>query len=220
MNDATTPAVVEELLIAARELAHMGLSPGSSGNVSIRHRSDVWLSASGSSLGTLTPEHLAQVSWPAGQPDIAGPKPTKEVDLHLAMYHRDPSYRCVIHLHSPHAVAVSCLNPWASHTALAPLSPYVIMRVGNVPLIPYAPPGDAEQATLVRSSRRRFHAVLLQNHGHLVAGRTVQETLERAIEVEEAARVQLQVGYHPERRELSDEQTAELARTYGQPWGD
>lgn len=218
--------LVGELLAAGRDLAASGMSPGTSGNVSVRLGDEVWMSASGTSLATLTPEQMARTTidgTPVADGDDGGrdpaPRPTKEWPLHLAMYAREEEYRCVVHLHSPRAVAASCLAPWREHTAFAPVTPYVIMRVGNVPLVRYAAPGDPAQAERVRGSELRFHAALLQNHGSIAAGRTVAEAVDRAVEIEEAARVRLALGDRLDVRFLADDEVAELVERYGQPWG-
>ncbi|WP_127573420.1 class II aldolase/adducin family protein [Georgenia faecalis] len=220
---------VQDVLDAGRALAAYGMSPGSSGNLSVRTGEEVWMSASGTSLATLEREQMARTTLDgrsaagagdAGAGDVApGPRPTKEAPLHLAMYARDDAYRCVIHLHSPHAVAASCLPAWREHTAFAPLTPYVLMRVGNVPLVRYAPPGDPAQAEAVRQHPLRFHGVLLGNHGSVVAGRTVAEAVDRAIEVEEAARTQLLLAARTDARLLTETEIAALVEKYGMPWG-
>ena len=218
------PDLVVELLAAGRALAASGLSPGTSGNVSVRVGDEVWMSASGTSLATLTPAQMARTRLDctpvAGDADRApAPRPTKEWPLHLAMYARDDAYRSVVHLHSPSAVAASCLRPWREHTAFAPLTPYLLMRVGNVPLVRYAAPGDPVQAERVRDSALRFHGALLQNHGSLAAGTTVAQAVDRVTEIEEAARTQLLLGDRLDLRHLTDDEVAELVGTYGQPWG-
>lgn len=217
---------VEELLAAGRAFAASGMSPGTSGNVSVRIGDEVRMSASGTSLATLTAEQMARtrldgaaIATGVGPGGGDGPRPTKEAPLHLAMYARDDAHRCVIHLHSPYAVAASCLKPWREHTALAPVTPYAIMRVGNVPLVPYAAPGDPAQADAVRRSVLRFHGALLQNHGSIAAGRTVAEAVDRVTEIEEAARTQLLLGDRADVRLLTDAEVGELVEKYGQPWG-
>lgn len=214
--------LVEELLAAGRGLAANGMSPGTSGNVSVRVGDEVRMSASGTSLATLTPEQMARTTLdgtPVGDGDGPAPRPTKEWPLHLAMYARDEEYHCVVHLHSPSAVAASCLAPWRDHTAFAPVTPYLVMRVGNVPLVRYAAPGDPAQAERVRGSELRFHGALLQNHGSIAAGRTVAEAVDRAVEIEEAARVRLLLGDRLDVRFLADDEVSALVETYGQPWG-
>lgn len=210
----------QELCTAGAELSALGLSPGTSGNISVRVGTEIHLSPSGTSLGQLTPTSLSVLSMEADPAEhVAGPRPSKESGLHDAFYRRDPAAVCVIHLHSTHAAAVSCLPAWASHSALPPLTPYLLMRLGNLPLLPYHPPGSPEQATDLRKIPFDCQGVLLQNHGPVVAGATVEEAVARAVEVEEAARTVLAVAHRSDVTLLDDDQARHLAIRYGQPWG-
>ncbi|HIT75600.1 MAG TPA: class II aldolase/adducin family protein, partial [Candidatus Avipropionibacterium avicola] len=186
----------DQLCAAASHLSDLGLSPGTSGNISVRVGDEIHLSPSGTSLATLQPSGLSVLSMASDPSEhVAGPRPSKEFGLHEALYRRDPEAVCVIHLHSTHAAAASCLAPWAEHSALPPLTPYLLMRLGNLPLLPYHPPGSPEQASDLREISFECHGVLLQNHGPVVAGNTVDEAVGRAIEVEEAARTVLAVAH-------------------------
>lgn len=214
---------MSELLAEAcrggRHLEALGLSPGSSGNISVRVGDRVHMSPTGTALGALNEDAMAVMQLGAGGLEhISGPRPSKEHGLHSALYLRDSEAVCVVHLHSTHAVAASCLPPWNDHSALPPLTPYLLMRVGNLPLIPYHPPGDADQAQLLRDLDIECHGALLQNHGPVVAGRTVSEAVDRAIEVELAAQTMMLVGHTPGVRVLTDSETDYLTSTYQQPW--
>lgn len=214
-------ATEDALLTAAGALARLGLAIGSSGNLSVRRGGRMLITASGASMADLTEDDLATMTLRGqGLRHEGGPRPSKEAGLHQAMYVRDAAARAVVHLHSPYAVAASCLPPWSAFSALPPLTPYLLMKVGNLPLVPYAAPGDAGQADAVRNLSVRCHGVLLQNHGSLVAGASVQEAVDRAVEVEQAARtVVALLGNHAEVRHLTTGEAAELARRYGRPWG-
>jgi len=212
--------IVDELCRAGQHLTELGMSPGSSGNISVLHGSEVYLTPSGGSLGALTPAALSRMEMTDdGLVHRSGPRPSKEHGLHDALYRRGPEVRCVVHLHSPYAVAASCLPPWAPHSALPPLTPYMLMRLGNLPMLPYAPPGDPVQAKALRELDIECHGALLQNHGPVVSGATVDEAVQRAIEIEQASRVVLAVGERPHARILSDQEIGHLTSTYGQPWG-
>lgn len=210
----------EQLCAAAAQLSDLGLSPGTSGNISVRVGNEIHLSPSGTSLGTLQPTGLSVLSMESDPAEhVAGPRPSKEFGLHEALYRRDPEAVCVIHLHSTHAAAASCLTPWAEHSALPPLTPYLLMRLGNLPLLPYHPPGSPEQASELLALDIECHGVLLQNHGPVVAGSTVGEAVARAVEVEESARTVLAVAHRSDVRLLDDDEAEHLASRYGQPWG-
>lgn len=214
---------MSDLLAAAcrggRHLESLGLSPGSSGNISVRVGDRVHISATGQPLGSLSQDQLSVMELTAeGLEHVSGPRPSKEHGLHGALYHRDPEAVCVVHLHSTHAVAASCLPPWTEHSALPPLTPYLLMRVGNLPLIPYHAPGDADQARLLRDLPITCHGAMLQNHGPVVAGSSVSEAVDRAIEIELASQTALLVGQAPGVRLLTDSEAEHLAATYHQPW--
>lgn len=212
--------IVHQLVRAGAELTSLGLSPGSSGNASVRVGDVMLISPTGVPMGELDADDLARVSLADGDwgSHIGGPKPSKEFPLHLAMYARDPSGACVVHLHSTSSVAASCLEPWSEWSALPPLTPYFVMRVGQSPLIPYAPPGDADQANAVRMMSEPFQGALLQNHGQIAAGSDVETAVARAIEIEETARLRVALGEHPGVRTLSEAEARHLARNYGTPW--
>ncbi|WP_454778753.1 class II aldolase/adducin family protein [Georgenia muralis] len=212
-------SLLGEACRGGRHLERLGLSPGSSGNISVRVGDKVHISPTGQSLGGLDEDGLSVMHLgPDGLEHVGGPRPSKEHGLHEALYLRDPEAVCVVHLHSTHAVAASCLPPWTEHSALPPLTPYLLMRVGNLPLIPYRPPGDAAQARLLRELDIECHGALLQNHGPVVAGRTVSEAVDRAIEIELAAQTVMLVRHVPGVRMLTDGETEHLTSTYQQPW--
>lgn len=204
-----------ELVEVARDLAAQGLSPGSSGNVSSRVGELILMSRTGARLAELTVDDLAAIDM-AGE-HVAGPPATKELPLHLALYRRDPATASVIHLHSPYAVAASCLEPWSAASALAPLTPYFVMRVGSTPLVPYAHPGDPRQAAVVEAMPGRFRAALLQRHGSIVAGADASSSAAAAIELEEACRLKVLLAGVPHGI-LSEDEALDLAERYGSVW--
>lgn len=203
------------LVDTGRELVRLGLSAGESGNLSARTGDVVLMSPTNAPLAALDPDALAVVAIDGTH--VGGPAPSKEVLLHLALYRRDRTATAVVHVHSPHAVALSCRNPWADHCAIPPITPYFLMKVGQVPLIPYFAPGDPEQAVRVETSPHLFSGALLANHGQITAGRRFRQAVNAAIEIEEAARsVLLQPDGHYNL--LTEGQIAELTGRYGTPW--
>ncbi|NMH77275.1 class II aldolase/adducin family protein [Pseudonocardia xinjiangensis] len=205
-----------ELVAAAAQLAGAGMSPGSSGNLSVRHGDRIIISPTGSDLASLIPERLSELDFDATL--LSGPAPSKEYPFHRAFYRRDETVRAVVHVHSLAASAYSCLDPWSERSAVPPLTPYFVMRVGQTPLIPYADPGDAAQADAIEASDSRFRAALLQNHGAITAGRTVREALDAAVELEQTCALLLQLGSRPFRL-LPAEAVDRLATKYDSPWG-
>ncbi|MFF0792630.1 aldolase [Streptomyces spiralis] len=200
---------------AGRRLHALGLSPGASGNISVRTPDGILVTPTGRALDELTPEELAALD--AHGAHTAGPPPTKEVPLHLALYARDPSAQAVVHLHSAHAVAVSCLETDDPYSCLPPLTAYFVMRAGRTPLIPYAAPGDRALAAHVQAVPFPFRAALLANHGLVVTGTDVEQAVLAAIEVEETARLHLLL--HGRRaRPLNPAQIADLATRHSVQW--
>ncbi|MGV8936694.1 MAG: 3-oxo-tetronate 4-phosphate decarboxylase [Allorhizobium sp.] len=161
---------------------------GSTGNISARlSNGDLLMTPTNASLGKLDPARLSKFS--AEGVHIGGEKPTKEAFLHQCMYCARQSAGAVVHLHSTHAVAVSILDGLNPDDLLPPLTAYYIMRVGRLPLVPYFPPGDAALAEAVGLKARDNHAVLLANHGPVVAGRTLRDAQYATEELEETAKL-------------------------------
>ncbi|OEV07924.1 class II aldolase/adducin family protein [Streptomyces nanshensis] len=205
----------EDLVRAGARLAASGLSPGSSGNLSVRDGDTVLITPTGADLAALEGDALSVVGLDGVH--RAGPRPSKEFPLHLAFYRRDPDAAAVVHLHSRHATAASCLPPWSERSAVPPLTPYFVMRVGTTPLIPYADPGDPAQADAVARLPFPFRAALLENHGPVTAGRTMSAAVAAATELEEVSALLLLLGDRTPRL-LPPGVAASLARRYGSPW--
>ncbi len=173
------------------------------------------MTGTGTDLGHLTPNDVAVLD--RGGAHLAGPRPSKEVAMHLAMYDRDPGSAATVHVHSPSAMALSCLSPWAEHSAVPPITPYFVMRVGQTPLIPYRMPGDPELGRLIAEHPRTFRGVLLANHGLVVSGRTLDDALAAAVEFEEGCRVTLAtLGHAPNL--LGPAAIAALTAEHGTTW--
>jgi len=180
----------DELVAVATRLAAAGLSPGSTGNLSVRVGDELICSPTGSRLADLAEAGLSVVSL-AGE-HRGGPRPTKETAMHRAMLLADDSLRAVVHLHSSFAAAFSCLPDLDPDDAIPALTPYLAMKGGPVKLIDYFTPGDAAIfAPIHASTIAGHHALLLAHHGSLVAGRTLSEAEEIAVELEEAAKMAL-----------------------------
>jgi len=189
-EDEARAAVVR----ACRHLSSAGLSPGSSGNVSVRVGARIVATPTGSSLRSVREVDLA--ATPADQE--GAPRPTKELPLHAAMYAAHPEATAVVHLHSPYATAVACLPPDEhGFAALPPLTPYRVMRLGDVPLVGYAPPGSAELAAGVAAAAPGHPVLLLANHGPVVAAATLDAAIDLAEELETAARLTLLLRQAP-----------------------
>jgi len=211
---ASTP-VAEQLVDAGRALVAAGLSPGSSGNLSARDGDLLLMTATGTQLGDLSVGDLATLD--AAGRHLGGPRPSKEVSLHLALSAKNPDHRAVVHVHSPFAVALSCLAPWSEESAVPPLTPYSLMRVGQVPLLGFVAPGDPAMGSLITDSPHPFRAALLANHGAVVSGETLDVAVASAVELEEACRIALLTAGH-DRRLIAPDQVVAITSRWGMPW--
>ena len=190
----------------AASLHARGYAHGSSGNLSVRLDDGILVTPTGSSLGRLDPARLSKVT--ADGKLASGDAPSKEAFLHLAVYARRPSAAAIVHLHCTCAVAVSCLVHDDPRNVLPPLTAYHVMRVGDVPLVPYHRPGDRSLADAVGKLAATHKAVLLANHGPVVAGRSLDDAVDSAEELEETARLLLLVGARPMSLLTSDQVAA------------
>ena len=179
----------EEICRVAKSMFDRGLTHGSTGNISQRLEDGWLLTPTGSSLGTLDPARLSKLDWQGAL--ISGDKPSKESFLHLAMYEEraHANANAVIHLHSTHSVAVSVLADIDPADVLPPITAYYVMRVGNLPLVPYFAPGDMQLADAVRRFAGKHHALLLANHGPVVAGSSLAAAADATEELEETAKL-------------------------------
>jgi ribulose-5-phosphate 4-epimerase/fuculose-1-phosphate aldolase len=188
---------------AGAYLASRGLTPGSSGNISLRLDDGFLLTPTNASLGALDAERLARLDEQGDY--VEGDRPTKEAALHLAMYRERPGARAVVHLHAPYSVALSCLRHPDDSDVLPKLTPYAFMRIGALPLVPYAPPGARMLAESVGRFAAEHHAVLLANHGPVVAGTSLEAAVATSEELEEVARLSFLVHGFPTRLLAADE---------------
>jgi ribulose-5-phosphate 4-epimerase/fuculose-1-phosphate aldolase len=204
----------EAICALGAKLAARGLCPGTSGNISGRI-GDGWLmTPTNSSLGELDPARLSKLDL-AGK-HVAGDPPTKEALLHRAVYDVRAGDTAIVHLHSTHAVAISCLDPSAHHspaTTLPPITPYFVMRVGKLPLVPYFRPGDPKLAEAIRAYATGHRAVLLANHGPVVAGTSLSAAAASIEELEETAKLHLLLR-GLEVRLLTELQVREVEETF------
>ena len=207
----------EEVCRTGGSLFNRGLTHGSTGNISVAHPDGGWLmTPTGTSLGTLDPARLSRLD--AAGKLMSGDAPTKEAFLHTTMYAKRSQgrskARAVVHLHSTHSVAVSCLDGIDHSNCLPPITAYYVMRIGALPLVPYYPPGDEDLAHAVGALAVEHHAVLLANHGPVVAGTSLSAATDAIEELEETARLYLMLHGRPIRG-LTQAQVAELRKRFG-----
>jgi 3-dehydro-4-phosphotetronate decarboxylase len=201
----------DEICWFGKSMYDRGLTAGSSGNISARVDGGWLMTPTNFCLGRLDPATLSKVDE-KGAP-ISGDKPTKEALLHLSMYAQRPGARAIVHLHSTHAVAVSVLTDVDPENPIPPLTAYYVMKIGKLALVPYYAPGDVTLADAVREVAGRHHAVLLANHGPVVAGKDLEAAVYATEELEETAKLYLLLRGQ-QTKLLTVEQVAELHRRF------
>jgi ribulose-5-phosphate 4-epimerase/fuculose-1-phosphate aldolase len=202
----------DEICRVGASIFQRGLTFGSTGNISVRLSDGGYLmTPTNASLGALDPGRLTR--FDAQGRFLDGDPGTKEALLHFSMYGQRPDAGAVVHLHSTHSVAVSLLADVDPADVLPPLTAYFVMRVGRLPLVPYFAPGDAALAKAVEKLAGRHHAVLLANHGPVVAGSSLANAQYATEELEETAKLFLMLRAMPI-RPLTPEQADELRRRY------
>ena len=206
-------ALREAICRYGRSLFERGLTPGSSGNISVRLADGGWLvTPTNASLGFLDPARISRLD--ADGRLVSGDKPTKEIPLHAALYESRGAAKAIVHLHSTHAVAVSMLPGIDPKRVLPPLTPYYLMRAGGTALVPYYRPGDPAVADAIRGLAGRYASVLLANHGPVVAGDSLEGAVFATEELEETAKLFLLLrNLNP--RALSPAQVQDLVSHFG-----
>jgi len=180
--------VAEDIVELGASFFRRGLTFGRTGNLSaVDADGTIVMTPTGVSLERLRADALSRVTKEGEHVD--GPPPTKEAFLHLALYRARPGAGAVVHTHSTHSVAVSCLRDIDSRNALPVLTAYYAMRVGRLPLLPYFAPGDQSLAATAESVAVEHHALLLANHGPIVAGKDLAGAADALEEIEETAKL-------------------------------
>ncbi|MFC5585010.1 3-oxo-tetronate 4-phosphate decarboxylase [Nitratireductor kimnyeongensis] len=203
----------EEMAFLAKSLYDRGLTHGSTGNISARlSDGSLLVTPTGSSLGMLDPARISRLD--ADFNHVDGDRPTKEVPLHSAFYEtRQAQTGAVVHLHSTHSVALSVLPETDPDNVLPPITPYSLMQLGKVKLLPYFMPGDAAMGEAVKGLAGKHSAVLLANHGPVVAAKNLKAAVFAMEELEATARlVLLTRGMNA--KLLSEGDVAELTTRY------
>lgn len=175
-------SILEQLCDSADIFFQRGMAFGSTGNLSVRMGDSVWITPTGLPLHGLTPPKLAEISL-HGEPRNDN-RPSKEFPFHLAVYRARPEARAIVHLHSTHSVALSCID-----SPLAAMTPYFFMRVAPLGTVPYHTPGSQALAEAIGEAARHHRCLLLRNHGLVTCGETWNEAVDRAEELEETARL-------------------------------
>ena len=212
----TDTALRELICTLAKSIFDRGLTGGSTGNISARtSNGGLLVSPTGTSFGRLDPARLSY--FDASGQLIDGDPPTKEMPLHAAFYDTRSTAGAVVHLHSCHAVALSLMPDADTDNFLPPLTPYAIMKLGKVQLLPFFRPGDPAMGDAVRGLAGKRSAVMLANHGPVVAGKDVEAACNAIEELEDTARLAMMMrGFQA--RMLTSAQVKNLVTHFDVEW--
>lgn len=208
----------EQICLLAKSMFDRGLTGGSTGNISARTGDGgLLVSPTGTSFGRLDPARLSRFDATGRQ--VSGDAPTKEMPLHAAFYDTRSTAGAVVHLHSCHAVALSMMPDVDDDNFLPPMTPYAIMKLGKVKLLPFFRPGDPAMGAAVRGLAGKRSAVMLANHGPVVAGKDVEAACNAIEELEDTARLaMLTRGAGP--RMLDPAQVMDIVTHFDVDWED
>lgn len=177
-----------EMVNLARSLFERGYTVGGAGNLSVRlDENRILVTPTGSSLGRLEADRLSVLDMQGNV--LSGDKPSKESVFHLAMYQKNPDCQAIVHLHSTYLTALSCLENLDTDNAMRAFTPYYVMRVGKLPVIPYYRPGDINIARELGERALDGKAFLLANHGVVVTGSNLVDAVDNTEELEETAKL-------------------------------
>lgn len=206
----------EQMCLLAKSLFDRGLTGGSTGNISARtEEGGLLVSPTGTSFGRLDPARLSH--FDAQGTLVSGDAPTKEMPLHAAFYDTRSTAGAVVHLHSCHSVAWSMMPGVDPDNFLPPMTPYAIMKLGKVKLLPFFRPGDPAMGAAVRGLAGKRTAVMLANHGPVVAGKDVEAACNAIEELEDTARLAMLMRGH-DANMLNPAQVADIVTQFNVEW--
>lgn len=210
-----------EVCRVGASLFERGYVHATAGNISVRLEDGFLITPTDACLGFLEPARLAKVDAAGNQ--VGGDRASKTLALHRRIYEADPEARCVIHTHSTHLVALTLQGVWTPEDIVPPITPYFVMKVGHVPVIPYHRPGDPAVGELVaqriehyRRGGTAIRAVMLSRLGPNVWHETPAGAMAVLEELEETAR--LWMLSQPRPQPLDEAQIAELRSAFGAAW--
>jgi 3-dehydro-4-phosphotetronate decarboxylase len=210
-----------EICRVGRSLFERGYVHATAGNISVRLADGYLITPTDACLGFLEPELLAKVDSKGVQ--IGGERASKTLALHRKIYDADDAAMCVIHTHSTHLVALTLAGVWQATDIVPPITPYFVMKVGHVPLIPYHRPGDPAVAALVleaimqmQAAKTPIRAVMLDRLGPNVWHNSPSAAMAVLEELEETARLWQMT--QPKPAPLSEEAIQQLRDTFGANW--
>lgn len=217
MSDMTLDQHRQDICRIGKSLFDRGYAHSTAGNISVRTDQGFLITPTDACLGFMEPEQIAVVDLHGQQ--TSGAPASKTLSLHQAIYRSDPEARCVIHTHSTHLVALTLMGVWTPEDILPPITPYYVMKVGHVPLVPYHRPGDPNVARRVAAmietalrTDKPLRAVMIERLGPNVWHRSLSAAMAALEELEETAKLWLLSGRAVD--PLSDDAIAELKQHF------
>ncbi|MDE0532604.1 MAG: class II aldolase/adducin family protein [Albidovulum sp.] len=205
---------IDELITAGRALYERKLIHAAGGNASVRQGDFVWISQTGSELGKLTDSEIVKVDLKGNV--LEGGDPSKELGMHLAMYRARESARAVVHVHPTYAIAYSTLVGQEPNDTVPPYTAAFYLRAGRVPMIPYHPSGAHSLHQAVEALAPVHHAILLRQHGLIVAGADMSRAIGVVEEVEQCCQISVVTGLRG--APLTERQCQAIDTALGRSW--
>lgn len=203
----------QKIVLYAKSIFDRGLTTGASANMSVRIENAWVMTPTNTCFGFLNADELSLVSLNGEL--ISGHRPSKEFQLHKAMYDKRPNDRCIIHLHSTYATALSC-QPYKEKSNCVPsYTPYLTMRLGPIARVAYFSPGNDALAAAVGDVAANHAGVIMDNHGPIVSGTSVEDCVYGMEELEESCKL----AFLLENRKatlLTEQQVQTLKKTFKQ----
>jgi 3-dehydro-4-phosphotetronate decarboxylase len=201
-----------DIVRLSKSLFDRGLTSGASGNISARLHDGFIVTPTNSCLGFLKAETLTKLDLNGHY--LSGDKPTKELPLHLSFYQTRLEAQAIVHTHSTYATLLSCRQDVNHEDCIPPLTPYVVMRVGKVPILPYIAPGSDEIIPYILRGAKNHAALLLGNHGPVVSSTSLEGAFYAFEELEETAKL-IHLSHGLPMKQLNEEQVAHLLKKWG-----
>lgn len=196
-----------QLVEVAHSLYQRGFVVGSAGNLSVLLEDGTFLATpTGSSFGSLREEDVSCFTKEGAL--LSGKAPTKEVPFHLACYESHPQIKAVVHLHSTYSTLLASCEGLTDGQPFVPFTPYFVMKVSKVGILPYRKPGSPLIAGDILA-KPQYSTYLMQNHGLIACGATLCEAMFSAEEFEESAKLWY-LGRTLPIRHFTGEQMSEL----------
>jgi len=198
----------QQMVLLARSMFERGYATGGAGNLSLKLPNGHFLATpTGSSFGRLIADELSVIDIDGNH--ISGKKPSKEAAFHLAIYRNNQDCNAIVHLHSTYLTAMSCMEGLDKDNAIRAFTPYFVMRIGELPVIPYLRPGDPKIADELTKRAGDYRAFLLANHGPVITGTSLVDAVDNAEELEETAKLAFLLK-DKKIRYLTDQEVSEL----------